>query len=323
MLYGSVAGVDKPVSRLVLGTMIVDSREQERSSALLDAVFDQGCNCFDTAHVYAGGFLERGIGAWMAARGVREQMVILTKGCHPNADRRRVTPYDLVSDLHDSLARLKTDYVDIYLLHRDDTAVPVGEIVDVLNAQHAAGLVRAFGGSNWSHQRIAEANAYAHAHGLVPFTASSPNYGLAEQVLDPWGPGCVTISGPANREARAWYAAQAMPAFAYSSLARGLFSGRITRANYDQMKETLDHASQTAYCHEVNLQRLDRAHALAAEKGLTVPQVVLAYLFGSEVPVYPIVGAANGAEFSENVKAFDVHLTPEERAWLDLERETR
>ena len=139
MEYGAIAGVDKPVARLVLGTMIISAREQERSNALLDAVFEQGGNAFDTAIVYAGGESERGLGAWMEARGNREQVVIISKGCHHNADRKRVTPFDLAADLHDSLARLRTDYVDVYLLHRDDPAVEVGPIVEAFNEHLAAG----------------------------------------------------------------------------------------------------------------------------------------------------------------------------------------
>lgn len=323
MEYGTIPGVNKPVARLVLGSMFVSTIERERCFALLDDVFALGGNTFDTAHIYAGGNSERLLGEWMETRGNREQVVILTKGCHHNADRKRVTPFDLASDLFDSLARLRTDYVDIYVLHRDDPSVPVGPIVEALNEHHAAGRIRAFGGSNWAHQRIAEANAYAESHGLVPFTVSSPNYGLADQIEDPWGGGCVTLSGPANAEARAWYAQNQMPIFAYSSLARGLFSGRITRENFFQLRATLDNACLKAYCHEPNFQRLDRAFILAAEKGITVPQVALAFILRSSLNVFPLVGAVSKKEFAENIVALSVSLTPEERAWLDLERDTR
>ena len=319
MHYGTIKGVNKPVSRLVLGTMIVTSREQERSFALLDAAFAQGCTAFDTANVYAGGYSERGIGEWMQARGNREKVVIISKGCHHNADRKRVTPFDLAADLHDSLARLQTSYVDVYLLHRDDPSLPVGPIVEAFNEHLAEGRIRAFGGSNWTHERIAQANAHARAHGLVPFTASSPNYGLADQIADPWGPGCVSISGPANRDARAWYEESKMPVLAYSSLARGLFSGRITPDNFEETRSTLDRACLTAYCHAPNFERLGRALRLAEEKGASVPQIVLAFLFASPVNVFPIVGAANGDEFKNNVDAFGIALSEAERAWLDLE----
>ncbi|HHX63326.1 MAG TPA: aldo/keto reductase, partial [Chloroflexi bacterium] len=158
MEYGTIPGINKPVSRLLLGTMIITADEQERSNALLDAALAHGGNALDTAHVYAGGNSERAIGAWMEARGNRDEVVIVSKGCHPNRDRRRVSPHDLTSDLMDSLARLRTDYIDLYLLHRDDVDVPVSVIVDTLNEHHAAGRIHAFGGSNWTHTRLQEAN---------------------------------------------------------------------------------------------------------------------------------------------------------------------
>jgi aryl-alcohol dehydrogenase-like predicted oxidoreductase len=330
MQYGRIEGVEKPVSRLVLGTMIVSVREPERSFALLDSVFELGGNALDTAHVYGGGNSERGIGQWMAERGNREQVVIVSKGCHHNADRKRVTSYDLSSDLHDSLARLQTGYIDVYLLHRDNPEMPVGPVVEALNEHWQAGRIRAFGGSNWTHRRIEEANEYALRRGLQPFTASSPNYGLAEQVRDPWGPGCVTLSGPQNAEARSWYEANQMPVLAYSSLARGFFSGRIappgapgnSPGDFKQSLEALDRACRTAYCHEVNFRRLERAMVLAEEKGVSVPQIALAYVLHSPLNVFPLVGAANGDEFAQNVQALDLSLTEVERAWLNLERES-
>jgi len=321
MQYRQIVGTSLPVARLVMGTMIVNIQERERSFELLDAVFALGGNAFDTAHVYAGGNSERCLGAWLQARGNRDKVFILSKGCHPNQDRVRVSPFDLAADLYDTLARLQTDYLDAYVLHRDDPSVPVSLIMDALNEHHAAGRIRLFGGSNWTHQRIAEANAYAASHGLVPMTISSPNYGLAEQVLDPWGPGCVSISGPSNVDARAWYTASQMPVFAYSSLGRGLFSGRFSRENMADSVKLLDNAARKAYLHEVNLRRLDRVQLLAAQRGCSVPQVALAYVLHSPLNVFPIVGAANGAEFAEDMRALDIVLTPEECAWLDLERD--
>jgi len=323
MHYGAIPGIAKPVARLILGTMIISAQELERSFALLDAVFEMGGNALDTAHVYAGGNSERGIGQWMRARGNREQVVIISKGCHHNADRKRVTPFDLAADLHDSLARLQTDYVDVYLLHRDDPSLPVGPIVEALNEHWRAGRIRAFGGSNWTHERIQTANDYAAAQGLQPFTASSPNYGLAEQVLDPWGPGCVTLSGPQNTAARSWYQGSQMPVLAYSSLGRGFFSGRITPENYEETRGSLDKACLTAYCHDVNFRRLERAMALARERSATVPQIALAYILNSPLNVFPLIGAATGEEFAQNLAALDLPLSGVERAWLNLEQDSR
>ena len=320
MQYGSVPGVDKPVSRIVLGTMIVSVTEAERSYALLDAAYAAGICTFDTAHVYAGGNSERALGAWIHSRGLREQVTVISKGCHSNADRKRVTPFDVASDLHDSLARLQFDTIDIYMLHRDDPSQPVGPLVEALNEHLAAGRICAFGGSNWTHERIGEANAYALENGLVPFTVSSPNYGLAEQVEDPWGPGCVSLSGPAGECARTWYRESNMPVFAYSSLGRGLFSGRVTPDNYEEL---VDGACLKAYCHEANFQRLDRVRELAAEKSVSVPQLALAYVLNQPLNAFALVGSASQHECAENVAALDVALSPGECAWLDLRSDER
>ena len=101
MRYGTIPGVEKQVSRLAQGTIPVGSGNLEGSFALLDAVYEQGCNTFDTAHVYGGGDNERVFGRWLRERDLRDKVVILAKGAHHNQDRRRVTPYDIASDLHD------------------------------------------------------------------------------------------------------------------------------------------------------------------------------------------------------------------------------
>src|ERR1051325_9347486 len=172
MKFEEISGIQKPISRLVQGTVPLSSKDPDAGYALLDGVFALGCNTFDTAHVYGGGDQERFLGRWIKERGIREQVVILAKGCHHNQDRQRVTPFDIVGDLHDSLARMHVDYLDLYVLHRDNPNFPVGPIVEALNEQVRDGRVRAFGGSNWTHQRIAEANAYADEHGLIPFACS-------------------------------------------------------------------------------------------------------------------------------------------------------
>lgn len=318
MQYGTVAGVGKPVSRLVQGTIMLMMDQLEQGIELMDMAFAHGVTAFDSAHVYGGGQTERVIGEWMQRRGNREQVVLMTKGCHPNADRKRVTPYDMASDLFDSLARLKTDYIDLYVLHRDDMDVPVGPIVEALNEHREAGRIRAFGGSNWTHQRLAEANAYAEAHGLVPFTVSSPNYGLAEQVNNPWGPGCVSLSGPQEADARQWYLQNQMPIFSYSSIARGFFSGRVKANDPAGSKDVLDSVAEYAYAHPVNFRRLERAEQLAAQKGVTVPQIAIAYILCSPLNVFPLVASYNTQEMEDNLQAFSVKLSQAEWEWLDL-----
>lgn len=318
MKYGHIAGTEKPISRLMQGTIMIKPDKQEESNELLDAVVGMGCNCFDSAHNYGGGGSERALGNWMEARGNREDVVIMTKGCHQSNERKRVTPEDLDSDLTDSLERLKSDYIDIYVLHRDDPDVPVGPIVETLNKHFNDGHIHAFGGSNWTHQRVAEANEYAEKHGLQPFTVTSPNYSLAVQVESPWGNDCVSISGPQGAEGREWYAEHNMPIFAWSSMARGFFSGRWSRENYEGLQGTNDGSSIRAYCHEENWQRLDRVRELAEKKGVSVAQMALAWVLKQPLDLYALVGCWNPEEFADCVDALHLALSEEEAAWLDL-----
>ncbi len=316
--YGNIAGIDKQVSRLVQGTTMVGSGELDYSFKLLDDVFAMGCNTFDTAHIYGGGDNERTVGRWVNERGIREEVVIIAKGAHLNADRRRVTPFDISSDLFDSLARFKFDYVDLYLLHRDDPSVPVGPIVEALNEHVKAGRIRAFGGSNWTHQRLQEVNDYAKANNLIPFAASSPNFTLAHQLKEPWE-GCVTITGTPGKAAREWYAASAMPVFAWSSLAQGFFSGKFTRDNLDSFQDGFDRLCIDCFASEENFKRLDRVKEMAALKKVTTTQLVVAWLLSQKMDVYPLIGCRSGEEFKANHDAMNIKLTPEEAAWLDLE----
>jgi aryl-alcohol dehydrogenase-like predicted oxidoreductase len=152
---------------------------------------------------------------------------------------------------------------------------------------------------------------------------SSPNYSLAELYQSPWAPGSVSISGPANSAERAWYASEKMPVFAYTSLAHGLFSGRVTRKLFAESPESIDPMCAKAFCGDSNFTRLERAAVIAAEKGVDIPQVALAYILNDEMDVYPVVGAENKAEILSCTRSLSVRLTPSERAWLNLETEVR
>lgn len=308
MEYGTIVGVKKPVARLIQGTTMLSMSQQAAGFALLDGIFEQGGTTFDTAHGYGNGESERTLGAWVAARGIREQVVIITKGAHPYNGRKRVTPEDITSDLHESLERLQTDTIDLYLLHRDDPAVPVEPIVDILNAHLNAGKIHAFGGSNWSHERLQAANDYASKNGLVPFAVSSPHFSLAEQQVEPWE-GCISIVGAAQKPARDWYAAQKMPLLTWSSLAGGFFSGRFKRDNLDTFTEYFDKVCAMAYGTEANFQRLERAQALASQKNLTAAQIALAYVMSQPLDIYALTGCHTPAQFAENTAAITTRLT--------------
>ncbi|MCB9101280.1 MAG: aldo/keto reductase [Anaerolineales bacterium] len=315
MQYTTMPGIDKPVSRIVQGTIMLNFAELDENLALLDAVWAHGCTAFDTAHIYRLGECERVLGRWINSRGLRDQVVVIGKGAHHNEDRRRVTPFDITADLFDSLARQQTDYIDLYLLHRDDPSVPVGPLIEVLNEHLAAGRIRAFGSSNWRHERIEAANAYAEAHGLISFAAHSPHFSLAVQQQPPW-PDCVSIAGPEQQIARDWYAHRQIPLFVWSSLAGGFFSGRFRRDNLDSFTSYYDQLCVQSYCTEDNFQRLERANILAEAKQLSAPQVALAYVLNQPLNIFALVGCRTEAEFQEVAEAAEMGLSAAEVAYL-------
>jgi aryl-alcohol dehydrogenase-like predicted oxidoreductase len=305
----------RPLSRLVLGTLFLSSDSMHLSAPVLDEWVRLGGNVIDTAHdygfahKYGFGDCERALGRWLAERAdIRDQLVIVSKGGHPNQHRSRVTPEDVTCDLRDTLVRLDGP-VDLYLLHRDDPTVPVGPIVDVLNEHKAAGRIRAFGASNWTPQRIDEANAYAAERGLDHLCCSSVHLSLATQSEAHW-PGALSAKEAASR---AWYERTRMPLFAWSALARAFFTGCFSPGAVN------DPAVARVYASEANWERLRRAEFLARRKDATANQVALAWVLQQAFPVYAVIGPRSVEQLRSSFAALEICLDDHERRWLDLE----
>lgn len=320
MKYADIPGVNKKISRIFYGTASEPFQSGGDGNDLLDAIYETGVNAFDTARVYFEA--ERSLGNWISERGIRDKVVILTKGGHHTPlGRKRINERAIRKDLKTSLELLQTDYVDIYLLHRDDPKVEAGVIAEILNALHAEGKIGAFGGSNWSHRRIEEVNEYAYKHGLIPFTVSSPNFGLAEEVCDMWGGGSITISGPGNEDAREWYRQNQMPVVAYSSLGRGMFSGKVKSSEPEKAYLGMDEFAIKGYNCPANFERLRRCEILAEEKHCTVPQIAMAWIWSQGINTFALVNTSKPSRMQENIDALYIDLTPEESEYLDLKRE--
>lgn len=304
MRYGRIEGVDKRISRLVLG---VDNQNTwPRTAVMLDDFYERGGTCFDTAFIYHAGACERMLGAWIKNRDLRDQVVILDKGAHTPF----CTPEDMARQLATSLERLQTDYVDIYMLHRDNPQVPVGEFISALNDQRRAGRVRVFGASNWSLERVEEANAWAAAHDLQGFSAVSNNFSLARMVEPVWA-GCIAASDP---DSRAWLTRTQLPLMPWSSQARGFFvPGRGDPDNRS------DPELVRCWYREDNFQRRARAVELAKARGVLPIDIALAYVLAQPFPTFPLIGPRRLQETRTSFQALGVELTPREVRWLDLD----
>jgi aryl-alcohol dehydrogenase-like predicted oxidoreductase len=278
------------MSPLVLGTMLLTESED----GVLDEYVRLGGTAIDTARVYEDGDSERVLGAWLARQpaSLRERLVIVSKGAHPNGEVKRVTPEEIERDLRESVELLGGP-VDVYLLHRDDPGVPVGVIIEALNGLRAAGLIRAFGTSNWTTERIDEANAWAAANGLEGFCLSSQHLSLATQNEEQWDD-----TRSANEpETYAWHERTQTPLLAWSAQARGYFFGR-------DGSEVL-----RVYDNEVNRERRRRAEELGERLGFTASQVALAWALEQPFPVYACFGARTADQVREAFRALEVEAS--------------
>ncbi|MEM9418346.1 MAG: aldo/keto reductase [Planctomycetota bacterium] len=302
MQYSRVPGLDRDVSRFVMGC---DNQTTFAHTAVMfDDWFERGGNTFDTAHLYGGGTPERLLAQWHTSRGVRDQINIIAKGIHtPNNNPESITP-----QLLESLDRLQTDHVEIYIMHRDNVDIPAGEFVDVLNEHAEAGRVKVFGGSNWSQERFIEANEYAKANGKQGFSLLSNNFSLARMVNPVWQ-GCIASS---TDEFREFHTEHQIANFAWSSQARGYFlskeaTGKIARWDHDN-----------AWDYPDNRQRRERAFELAEKYNVSAINIAAAYVLSQPFPSFALIGPRFLNETATSMPALDLTLTAEELAYLDL-----
>jgi predicted dehydrogenase/aryl-alcohol dehydrogenase-like predicted oxidoreductase len=301
MPYGTIADIEKQVSRLVLGCD--NQTTLGHATAMFDDFVERGGNAFDTAYIYGGGLMEKLLGAWVANRGIRDDVVLIGKGAHtPHCD-----PESISRQLGETLDRLQTDHVDLYLMHRDNPQIPVGEFVDVLDAEARAGRVRAFGGSNWTIARFEEAQAYAEANGKQAFSALSDHFGLAHALDVPWA-GCEHVTDPEDRR---WLERTGTPLLPWSSQARGFFA----RADRDDIS---DAELVRCYYSDDNFERLSRARSLATELGVAPTAVALAYVLAQSFPTFPLIGPRTIDETRTSMAGLDIRLSAAQVDWLDL-----
>lgn len=300
MKYRSSPRLPGGIAQIVLGTYGLRTRED--AARVLDAYRQRGGNCVDTAYVYGDGLCERLLGQWMQDAGVRHDMVVITKGAHiPEC-----YPETIARQLDESLDRLRTDSVDIYLLHRDNPDVAVGEFVQALADEQRKGRVRAVGVSNWTIGRVQEANRWAWRHNVGPVACLSNQFSLAEMLEPPW-PGCVCAS---DQESVRWLRETSTALFPWSSQAQGFFArDGIARVRASQ-------ALSRSWLSAVNLERLSRARELARTRRTTAFAVALAYVLTQPFPAFPLIGPLSVEELDGSLAALEVELTPDDVAWL-------
>lgn len=296
---------------LVLGTMYFGTRiSQPDAAELLDLYTSLGGNQIDTARSYASwldqqnGTSERTIGAWLRRYAGREGLFIGTKGgLMPrgyNSDRGNLDASHLAEELHESLESLGTDYVDVFWLHRDERERPVEEIVDTCEAFVRQGLVRYLGVSNWTTERIRQANSYARDTGKQGFSMSQIQFGLGICTPGAWGDDSVVCMDEPSYE---WYQQADLPLYAYSAQAQGFFSQVLTQGS-----NALDEDTRKKYLTEENLARAGIMAQISEREGIPIAAMVLNYVLSREFETCLVLGCSKTARLREAFMALEVEV---------------
>lgn len=304
------------VSAVCMGTVYFGSRMDDAASfAMLDHFAELGGNFLDTARVYADWVplaqrqaSEKCIGRWLKARKIQDQVVIATKGGHPPLflpGRPTLSAKDLAHQAEESRRNLGLDTLPLYYLHRDDTKIPVAQIMDVLFSLQDEGVIRHIACSNWTAERIRQTNAYAAACGREGFVAVSNQWSLARFVP---GAGDQTLVHTDDGLC-AFHRESGIPLLPFTSLAQGYLSklaedkpiGRNLIAEWGLPENAAIAA---------------RARDLAAQKNMTVAQIAQCFFYAQDFQVVPVMSFSSVAQMEEAAAATEMTITPEECAWL-------
>ena len=309
MKYTKLGNSDLEVSRICLGCMGFGVTEAgmhkwtlpyEDTKKIIDHALDQGITFFDTAMAYQGGTSEEFVGK--ALKDVRDKVVIATK--YTPRFGENIGKYTgsqwIEKCLDDSLRRLDTDHIDLYIMHSWDYNTPVLETLQTLDQAKKAGKIRAIGISNCWTWQLAKANALAEKEGLTPFVSIQSHYNL--------------LAREDERELCKYCLEDNIAMTPYSSLA----SGRLSKRPGETSKRLeLDAFARTKYdaTQEADAKVIERVCELADRRGVSMTEISLAWLLTKVTS--PVVGATKEHHIDGAVKAVDLELTAEEIAYLE------
>lgn len=307
----TLAKTDLTVFPLAFGSAKLGQKNTESEALeLLDCYVSGGGNFIDSARVYyphKGGevFLsERIIGQWIKARGHRDDLVILTKGGHHDlrTGAARLDKVALIADVDGSLKSLQCDWIDLYCVHRDDPALPVEAIIEVLETCRKNGKIRYYGCSNWSAGRIDAANRYATKMGYAGFVSDQNMLCLGA------GTRLQSKTDFATEGHCETYAKWDMSLTAYTSLAGGYFhkfaAGQDVSVNQFDSPENRKLAALIC--------------AVAEKSDLTISQVMLGFLQSLDMAVVPVVEPRTLGQMQDALNSVGISLPDEDMHELKL-----
>lgn len=310
MRYARVGRSGLRVSRICVGGLSFGNDEEwkielEDARRVVERALDLGVNFFDTANRYSMGRSEEILGELLSGR--RDDVVIATKvglppGEPPNV--RDLSRRHILQQVRLSLKRLRTDYIDLYQIHRWDSGTPIEETLSTLTSLVEQGVVRYIGASSvWAWQ-LMEAECVARMYGYERFVSVQSHYNLVyredERELIPL---CIHIG---------------VGFLPWSPLARGFLTGKYSRDKVpDDPRYRSDRYLRERYFREEDFQIVDRVSELARQKGVSNAQIALAWLLHKDYVVAPIVGMTKVEHVDEAVGALDVKLSSDDIKFLE------
>lgn len=302
------------VSRLAFGTMTFTKGNQrlpsvykvgaELADQLVGRALDAGVNFFDTADVYANGESERLLGA--ALKPHRDKVILATKvgfRCTRDLLRTGLSRRHIMMSVDESLQRLGTDWIDLYIAHRVDSFTPLEETLEAFDALVRAGKVRYLGFSNWPAWLAAAAMEIQKANGLAPFTHGQLYYSLLGREIE--------------RDALPMMRRYGLGLTVWSPLAYGFLSGAYSREDLAKPDNRFSNFDMLQFDKEKGFALLDLMRDIAAGHDATPAQVALAWLLSKETVTSVLLGATKLHQLDENLAAMNIRLTETDVEALD------
>jgi aryl-alcohol dehydrogenase-like predicted oxidoreductase len=314
MEYVNLGASGLRVSRVCLGMMGFGAHpdrawalDESEAEPIIRAAVDGGINFFDTADTYSHGASEEVTGRVLPKLLSRDEMVVATKvfmPMTPGPNGGGLSRKHILSGIDASLARLDMDYVDLYQIHRFDPNVPIEETMEALHDVVRSGKARYIGASSMYAWQFAKAQFVADAHGWTRFVSMQDHYNLLYREEErEMIPQCLDMG---------------VGVIPWSPLARGVLAGNRTREG-DKLttRAETDGFAEYLYTHPVDYDIVDRVVEVATERGVTPPQVALAWLLAKPGVTAPIVGSTKLHHLEDALAAEQLTLTADEIARLE------
>jgi aryl-alcohol dehydrogenase-like predicted oxidoreductase len=319
MQYRKLGNTGLKVPEVSLGCMAFGRWiDQQQSHRVMDAALDAGMVLFDTADVYGRGMdngdptqsgeSEAVMGEWL--RGKRDRVILATKvhgkvGTAVNdAGQSR---YHIMRAVENSLQRLKTDYIDLYQVHRFDENTPLEETLGALTDLIHEGKVRYIGCSNYAAWQISKAHGLSALHGLHRFESVQPQYSI--------------IARDIEAELLPMCASEKVGVIVYSPLGRGLLTGkyRVGEKPPEGTRGAIgERRLQQMMSEERNFAIVEKLKPLAAERGWTLAQFALAWVLSNQTITSAILGVSRPEQIADAIQHLPGRLTPEELQSVDV-----